>query len=96
VSEHRDSESGRSSERSGDGYRFPRTYLRPGYTPADVDALIKRIKATLAGTAPPGQAVTADEVRRVQFGTTRFFRHGYDEESVDNALDAYIERLPKR
>lgn len=95
MNEHRDSESGRSSERSGDGYRFRRTYLRPGYTPADVDALVKRIKATLAGMAAPGQAVTADEVRRAQFGTTRL-GHGYDQESVDNALDAYIQQLSKR
>jgi DivIVA domain-containing protein len=95
VNEHKDSGSGRSSERSGDGYRFRRTYLRPGYTPSDVDALIKRIKATLAGTAAPGQAVTANEVRRAQFGTTRL-GHGYDQETVDNALDAYIERLSER
>jgi hypothetical protein len=58
VNEHQGSGSGRSSERSGDGYRFRRTYLRPGYDPADVDPLIKRIKATLAGTAAPGQALS--------------------------------------
>ena len=95
MNERQDGRSSRSSERSGDGYRFRRTLLRPGYDPADVDPLIKRIKATLAGTAAADQEVTADEVRRVQFSTIRL-GHGYDEESVDLALDDYIEQLTKR
>jgi DivIVA domain-containing protein len=41
------------------GSRFPRHWGRPGYRPADVDALIDRIEATLSGTAAPDQAVTA-------------------------------------
>jgi DivIVA domain-containing protein len=97
VNEHQGSasgrSSGRSSERSGDGYRFPRTYFRFGYDPADVDALVKRIKATLNGTAAPGHAVTAAQVRAAQFGRARMLSHGYDMESVDNALDAYVEKL---
>jgi DivIVA domain-containing protein len=92
--------SGQKSSRPGGGGtepggRFRLTRLRPGYVIADVDELIDRIEATLAGTAGPGRAITAKEVRAAQFGTTRLQR-GYDEESVDNALDAYIERLSGR
>ena len=69
--------------------------MRPGYDMDKVDELIDRIEATLAGTAAPGQAVTAQQVRAAQFGTTRLFRHGYDQESVDNVLDTYVERLAR-
>jgi DivIVA domain-containing protein len=69
--------------------------LASGLRHIRVDELIERIEATLAGAAAPGQAVTANEVRRVQLSTTRL-RHGYDQESVDNALDVYGKRLPKR
>jgi DivIVA domain-containing protein len=72
------------------------TRIRPGYEMAEVDELIDRIEATLAGTASADQAVTVQQVRNVKFNTTRLWRHGYDEESVDNALDAYIKRLSKR
>jgi DivIVA domain-containing protein len=33
------------------GSRFPRHFGRPGYRPADVDAFIDRIEATLSGAA---------------------------------------------
>ena len=92
--------SGRTGARAGwggtgPGSRFPQTRLRPGYVIADVDELIDRIEATLAGTATPDQVITAGEVRSVMFSTTRLSR-GYDEESVDNALDVYVKRLSKR
>ena len=76
-------------------FRFSVTRLRPGYVIAEVDELIGRIEATLAGTAGPGQAVTVDEVRGARLTTTRL-RQGYDEEAVDNALDVYARRLSKR
>ena len=76
------------------GSRFSHHWGRPGYRPAEVDAFIDRIEATLGGTAAPGQAVTAAEVRAVQFGTTR--RKGYDDRMVDEALEAYAARLASR
>jgi len=80
------------------GTRFERPLLRPRYNESEVDELIDRIEATLAGTAEPGRAVTAQQVRGAQFSTVRhpFRRGGYDQESVDNALDAYVERLSRR
>jgi DivIVA domain-containing protein len=76
------------------GSRFRRAWVRPGYRPADVDAYIDRIEATLGGTAAPGQAVTAADVRAVQFRVT--YRKGYDDRMVDDALDAYAARLASR
>ena len=79
----------------GPGSRFPHVRLRPGYVEAEVDELIDRIEATLADQAGAGGGVTAAEVRAVMFSVTRL-RRGYDEESVDNALDAYVKRLSRR
>lgn len=75
---------------AGDG-RFPRRSWSPGYRTPEVDALIERIEATLAGTAGPGQAVTAADVRAARFGTTR--RGGYDPSMVDQALEVYAGQL---
>jgi DivIVA domain-containing protein len=75
------------------GSRFPRPrhWGHPAYRRADVDAFIDRIEATLSGTAAPGQAVTAADVNAARFGTTR--RQGYDEQMVDDAMDAYAAQL---
>lgn len=75
---------------AGDG-RFPRRSWSPGYRASEVDALIERIEATLAGTTGPEQAVTAAEVRTARFGTIR--RGGYDPSMVDQALEAYAGQL---
>jgi DivIVA domain-containing protein len=74
-----------------DGTRFPRPWGRPGYRPADVDALIDRIEATLDGTAAPGQALTAAQINAATFRVTRL--KGYDELMVDDAMDAYAAQL---
>ena len=76
------------------GSRFPRHWGRPAYWPSEVDAFIDRIEATLNGTAAPGQAVTAADVRAARFGTTR--RKGYPMRVVDDALDAYAALLASR
>jgi len=80
---------------TGPGSRFPHARFRPGYVEAEVDELIDRIEATLAGTAVADEGVTAAEIRATMFSVTMLHR-GYDEESVDNALDAYVERLSRR
>ncbi len=74
------------------GMRFPRSpWLAPGYHVSDVDALIERIEATLGGFAWSSQAITAADVRQAMFRTTR--RGGYDQRTVDQALDLYAEQL---
>jgi hypothetical protein len=73
--------------------RFYRARWRPGYQVAEVDEFIMRIEATLAGETGPGRAVTAAQVEAVKFGTTR--RGGYDEMTVDQALDHYADALAK-
>ena len=76
---------------AADEGRFPRHAWFPAYRASEVDALIDRIEATLGGTAGPGQAVTAADVRVARFRTTR--RGGYDQSAVDEMLDAYAEQL---
>ncbi|MEU9886419.1 DivIVA domain-containing protein [Sphaerisporangium sp. NPDC051011] len=77
--------------------RFPRVLaLRTGYDPGQVDALIRRIEATLGRGALEGPPVTADEIRMAGFGAKR---GGYNEMAVDYALDAFVvavETLPFR
>jgi DivIVA domain-containing protein len=72
--------------------RFSLTRLRPGYVCGDVDGLIDRIEATLGHRANAEQLVTAEDVRAAMFRTTRL-KHGYDQQEVDRALDAYAEQL---
>jgi DivIVA domain-containing protein len=75
--------------------RFPRTrWGTPGYHAADVDELVARIEATLSGSAPDGQAVTAGDIRATPLRVTR--RGGYDDRSVDDALDRWAEGLTRR
>lgn len=71
--------------------RFPRVMgMRSGYDPADVDALIGRIEATLGRGPTVHDPVTADDVRRATF---RAKRGGYHETAVDFALEAFVVAL---
>ncbi|MEV4101484.1 DivIVA domain-containing protein [Nonomuraea sp. NPDC049649] len=71
--------------------RFPRVMgLRSGYEPAEVDALIERIEATLGRGPLDLEPVTVDEVRGATF-TSR--RGGYQETAVDFALEAFVVAL---
>lgn len=73
--------------------RFYRVRWRPGYQTAEVDTFIARIEATLTPGIRPGPAVTAADVEAAKFGTTR--RGGYDEQTVDQALDHYADALAR-
>jgi DivIVA domain-containing protein len=73
--------------------RFSRIRWRPGYQTAEVDAFIAQIEATLTPGIRPGPAVTAADVEAAKFGTTR--RGGYDEQTVDQALDHYADALAR-
>jgi DivIVA domain-containing protein len=73
--------------------RFPRIRLVPGYQAAEVDEFIARIEATLSGSVPSDQMVTAADVEAMKFSTTR--RGGYVEVEVDKALDYYADGLDK-
>ena len=66
---------------------------RPGYQTAEVDAFIARIEATLTTGTRPGPAITAADVEAAKFGTTRL--GGYDEQTVDQALDHYADALAR-
>ena len=71
--------------------RFPRVMgLRSGYDPAEVDALIGRIEATLGRGPRDVELVTADDVRGATF---RARRGGYQETAVDFALEAFVVAL---
>lgn len=75
--------------------RFPRTrWGSPGYVMSDVDEFVTRIEATLNGSAAPGQAVMAGDIRATQLRVTR--RGGYDADVVDAALDRFAEDLTRR
>lgn len=80
-----------AGDEQANGRRFRRRSWSPGYSAPEVDALIERIEATLAGTAGPDRAVTAADARAARFGTTR--RGGYDPSMVDQTLAAYAQQL---
>ncbi|MBB4705517.1 DivIVA domain-containing protein [Sphaerisporangium siamense] len=61
--------------------------VRTGYDPDQVDALIRRIEATLGRGTLEGPPVTPDEIRMAGFGVRR---GGYNELAVDYALDAFL------
>jgi len=64
--------------------------MRSGYDPAEVDALIGRIEATLGRGPRDVELVTADDVRGATF---RARRGGYQETAVDFALEAFVVAL---
>ncbi len=80
---------------AGQPSRFSRTRYRPGYSIAEVEALIARIEATLAMRPRYGPPVTAAEVAVAQFRLVRL-RPGYDMREVDEALDRYQEQLTEQ
>lgn len=72
-----------------DGQRFaPPDGRRPGYEPAEVDALCRRLVAYFDSGAP----LTAHEVRSVLFGRARG-SHAYAEGPVDAFLDRAVDVL---
>ncbi|WP_214413415.1 DivIVA domain-containing protein [Sphaerisporangium fuscum] len=74
--------------------RFPRVLgVRTGYDPGQVDALIRRIEATLGRGTLEGSPVTADDIRMARF-TTKL--GGYNELAVDYALDAFVVAIETR
>ncbi|GAA5062942.1 DivIVA domain-containing protein [Thermocatellispora tengchongensis] len=72
--------------------RFPRV-LGMGYDQEQVDALVRRIEATLGRGTLEGPPVTADEIRAAKF---RGRLGGYNETAVDYALDAFIVAIETR
>ncbi|MER5700699.1 SAV_2336 N-terminal domain-related protein [Micromonospora sp. NPDC002296] len=73
--------------------RFPRSRLRRGYSPGQVDAFAERIEQTLreyASGAVPRSPVTAAGIRSAEFAL-RF--NGYDEEPVDVWFDEMERRI---
>lgn len=77
---------------AGQPDRFTRTRYRPGYSIADVEALIERIEGTLGLRPRYGPPVTAAEVAAAQFRLVRL-KPGYDMREVDEALDHFQELL---
>jgi len=77
---------------AGELRRFTRTKYRPGYSIAEVDALIERIEATLGLRPRYGPPVLASEVAVAQFRLVRL-KPGYEMREVDEALDRYAEQL---
>ncbi|MUL40349.1 DivIVA domain-containing protein [Streptomonospora sp. PA3] len=75
--------------------QFNTVRLRPGYNEEDVDTLLDRVEATIAGLQGgprSGRPITAEEVEGAKFRTTRL-SPGYDEEEVDNFLDVIAADL---
>jgi DivIVA domain-containing protein len=77
---------------AGPPRRFTCTRYRPGYSIAEVDALIEQIEATLGLRARYGPPVTASQVAAAKFRLVRL-RPGYEMREVDDALDRYQEQL---
>ncbi|MFC6001786.1 DivIVA domain-containing protein, partial [Streptomonospora nanhaiensis] len=78
--------------------QFRTVRLRPGYNEDDVDTLLDRVEATLAGLQggpPADRPVTAEEVENARFRTTRL-SPGYDEDEVDEFLDVVVAELRAR
>jgi DivIVA domain-containing protein len=77
---------------AGQPDRFTRTRYRPGYSIAEVEALIERIEGTLGLRPRYWPPITAPDVVTAQFRLVRL-RPGYDMRQVDEALDHYEELL---
>ena len=73
---------------------FTTTAFRTGYAIDEVDDLLTRIAATLAGYEQGGAdgPVTAEHVTGHRFTSTRF-RSGYDQDEVDDFLDHVVVAL---
>jgi len=80
---------------AGEPRRFSRTQKRPGYSVAEVEALIEQIEATLGLRPRYGPPITAAEVAAAQFRLVRL-KPGYEMREVDEALDRYQEQLRER
>jgi DivIVA domain-containing protein len=65
------------------------TVLR-GYDPAEVDAMLKRVKAALASADPAMRASVRAELDRVTFPVRL---RGYDRAEVDEHLRKLVDRL---
>jgi len=65
---------------------------RRGYHEDQVDDLLDRVQATLAGE----DTLTAHDVREVEFDPAPFIRRGYHEDQVDEFLDLVVEELARR
>ncbi len=75
--------------------RFTQTRFREGYEPAEVDALLERVAASLDAIDsghPDAAPLSADDVLNARFRATRF-RDGYDQDEVDDFLDRAILAL---
>src|SRR5262245_26451072 len=57
-----------------------------GYDEKQVDAVLARLEATLAGT----DQLTADDVRSVMFADAPLIKRGYNEDQVDEFLDVIV------
>lgn len=77
---------------AGQPDRFTRTRYRPGYSIAEVEALIEKIEGTLGLRPRFGAPVSAADVVAAQFRIVRL-TPGYEMREVDNALDHYEELL---
>ncbi len=75
-------------------HRFNLTRYRPGYSIAEVEALIEKIEATLGLQPRYGPPITAAEVAAAQFRLVRL-KPGYEMREVDEALDRYQEQLQR-
>ena len=71
---------------------FSTTKLTEGYDAGEVDDLVDRVFAALAGTTP---AMSADDVRNVRFTPVRL-RGGYTMSDVDDWLDLAAAELAAR
>ena len=64
-----------------------------GYRPEQVDAFLERARATYENTAPPGEEMTASEIRHTAFALKR---NGYSSRHVDTAMDRLEEVFAQR
>ncbi|WP_352230366.1 DivIVA domain-containing protein [Streptomyces lavendulae] len=73
-----------------DSVEFPQSRLQPGYDRHEVDAFLKRIRASLLGGGP---AAVPAQIRAVAFSTAGHRQTGYDRQAVDTFLTALADSL---
>ncbi|MDY6054691.1 DivIVA domain-containing protein [Micrococcus sp.] len=83
----------RADRAPAERFRRPSREEAESYDVGQVDALVDRIDATLAGDTD--DAVSADDVRRAAFASAEG-RDGYEEAQVDAYLDAVVDVLLRR